>query len=122
MAKKRKKEESAKQKSSKNDDSKLFAFLAVFLSIVGFIIALIAKKDDKYVMYYAKQSLVLFIAMVIARIISLILSFIPIIGQIVSWTLWLLLVVLWVISFVNALSGEEKETPLIGKYARELKI
>ena len=49
----------------KEDDGKLFAFLAVLLSILGFIIALLAKKDNKYVMFYAKQSLVLFIAFII---------------------------------------------------------
>jgi hypothetical protein len=36
----------------KKDDSTIYAFLATILSIVGFIIAIIAKRDDKYVMYY----------------------------------------------------------------------
>ena len=50
-----------KYKKSEQRDSKLFAFLAVLLSVVGFIIALIAKKDNKYVIFYAKQSLILFV-------------------------------------------------------------
>jgi len=39
--------------SKKNDDSTLFAFLAAFLSILGFIIALLTKKDDKYESYFS---------------------------------------------------------------------
>jgi len=50
---------------NKDDERKVFAFLAVLLSIVGFIIALLVKKDDKYVMFYAKESLVIFISMLI---------------------------------------------------------
>ncbi len=92
---------------------KTFAFLAVFLGIIGFLIALLAKKDDKYVMYYAKQSLVLFIAYVIAGFIFAI----PIIGRfILGPILMLVLFVLWIIGIVNAFSGEMKPLPIIGKY------
>ena len=40
--------------ANRSDDRKLFAFLAAFLSIVGFVIAVVTKKDDRYVMFYAK--------------------------------------------------------------------
>ena len=46
-------------------NSKIFAFLAIFLGIIGFLIVLIAKKDDAYAMFYAKQSLILFIFSII---------------------------------------------------------
>ena len=55
MAKKRKKKykiEIPRKIEIKKDDSTIYAFLATILSIIGFIIAIIAKKDDKYVMYY----------------------------------------------------------------------
>lgn len=97
-----------------DDDSKLFAFLATFLSILGFIIALLVKKDDEYVMFYAKQSLVVFIAWIIAAIVS----FIPIIG----WLISLFVLVLWIFSWIYALSGEMKETPVIGHYARKINL
>ena len=53
-----------------NSDSKTLAFIAAFFGIIGFIIAIIAKRDDKYVMYYAKHSLVIFIIAVIAGVIG----------------------------------------------------
>ena len=107
-------------KTNKADDSRVFAFLTTFLSIIGFIIALLVKKDNKYVMFYAKQSLVIFIAAVIAGIIGWILIWIPILGWIIKLALNIIIFVLWLISWINALSGEEKEVPIIVKeYLKE---
>jgi len=110
------------KKQTKADDPKVYAFLATFLSIIGFIIALLTKKDDKYVMFYAKQSLVLFIVYVIAWVVATILAFIPIIGWLIMMLIYLGLLILWLISWINALSGEERETPLIGQYADKINL
>mgnify|MGYP001202021315 CR=1 FL=1 len=76
MAKRKRKR--AKGQSSKgtigsrlsDGDRKLFAFLASFFTIVGFIVALILWKNDKYVMHYAKHGLILFIAQVVIVVLS----------------------------------------------------
>ncbi|MCX5704306.1 MAG: hypothetical protein NT066_07465, partial [Candidatus Omnitrophica bacterium] len=68
MARKRRTVKRAQPAIRKDDDSKLFAWLATFFLIIGFIIALVTKKDNKYVMFYAKQSLVIFIAWIILGI------------------------------------------------------
>ena len=107
-----------KKANKKEDDTKLFAFLATFLSILGFIIALVTKKDNKYVMFYAKQSLIVFIAYVIAAIMVVV----PLVGWVVSPILYLLTFILWIFSWVYALSGEMKETPIIGHFANQIKI
>lgn len=112
MANKQKKRGN-QQTSTKKDNSKAFAWLAVFLGIIGFIIAILVKRDDNYVMYYAKQSLVLFIAAVILGLIFLI----PILGWILGIIGFILYLILWIIGWVYALSGEMKEIPLIGKFA-----
>jgi uncharacterized membrane protein len=119
MAKKKLKN---KKEEKDEGDSKVFAFLATFLSIVGFIIALLAKRDDKYVMYYAKQSLVVFIAALIAWALGGALMWVPILGRLISFLISTLVVVLWIFSVIYSLSGEEKETPVIGKYARKIRI
>jgi len=69
-----------KQVKKKTDDKIVYAFLATFLSIIGFVVALVTKKDDEYVMYYAKQSLVVFLFAVIAWVVNQVVLFIPIIG------------------------------------------
>ena len=111
-------EKAAKQEVNKQDDDKLWGFLAVFLSIIGFIIVILLKKKSRYVMYYAKQSLVLFIVMVIANAVLLV----PLLGWIIFPVLWLIVAVLWVIGWVNALSGKMKPIPVIGKYADQIKL
>ena len=121
MAKIKSKKSERNLKCSK-DDSKLFAFLATFLSIIGFIIAIIVKKDDKYVMFYAKQSLVIFIVAIIAGAISSILNWIPGFGFIIAGVLNIIVLVLWVISWIYALSGERREVPIIGPYAESMRI
>mgnify|MGYP001598163078 FL=1 len=113
------------QELTNKNDSMLFAFLATFLSIIGFIIALIAKRDDKYVMYYAKQSLVVFIATLLLSaagwvfwgIITLLW-----LGNLLWWIAQLIIFLLWLISWVNALSGKMKPTPVIGHFARNFKL
>ena len=122
MAKRKNKKIKRVQKENKQEDSRLFAFLAAFLSIIGFVIALIAKREDKYVMYYAKQSLVIFIIGAIAGIISKILSWIPIMGRIIHFGLSILIFILWLVSWIYALSGEQKHIPIVSDYAEKIDL
>ena len=117
MAKKAK----TKTRLDKECNSKLFAFLATFLSIVGFIIALIAKRDDKYVMHYAKQSLVVFITSLLVGVVGWVFLYsgLAMIVQSVLRVLWL---ILWLFSWIYALSGKEKVVPVIGKYAEKIDL
>lgn len=103
-----------------DSDSKLFALLGIVLSIVGFILAMLLKKDNKYVMFYAKQGLVLFIVAVIVNIVGWVFSIIPIFGRIITGILWILLLVLWIIGIIYSLSGEEKDIPIIGVFAKKI--
>ena len=109
------------KKEEDTGDSKLFAFLAVLLSVVGFIIALVAKRDDKYVMFYAKQSLILFMAGIVVKVLTVLLA-ITIIGLIAVPIVWVIYAILFIIALVNSISGQEKEIPWIGKYARIIKL
>lgn len=104
------------------EDSKLFAFLATFLSIIGFLIALLVKKEDKYVMYYAKQSLIIFMVMLVAGVINAILAWIPGVGVFVAGLISVAVAILWIISWAYSLSGKEKEIPFISKFAGKLNL
>jgi len=124
MAKAKKKEmkKAKEEKTSNTDDSKTFAFLATFLSIIGFIIALVTKKDDKYVMHYAKQSLVVFIASIGLGIIGWIFLFIPIFGRAIYTIAQLASLALWLISWIYALSGKMQEVPIVGSFAKKINL
>jgi len=117
MAKKIEKE--IRREANDEGERKLFAFLGVFLTVIGFIIALATKKDDDYVMFYAKQGLVLFIAWVIVWAVSLVFLVIPFLGWIVMAVLYLGIVLLWVIGMIYSVSGEKKEIPIIGNLAKK---
>ena len=101
------------------EEGKIFAFLAYLLSIIGFLIVLLAKKDNKFAMYHAKQSLVLFIVYMIGWAI---LVFIPFLGWGLLPVWWVIMVIMTIIGIVNAFSGKEKPLPIIGKYAKKIKL
>jgi len=117
MAKKTK----SKSKMDKECNKKIFAFLATFLSIIGFIIALLAKRDDKYVMHYAKQSLVVFITSLLAGVVSWVFVYTSL-AMIIQSVLNILVFILWILSWIYALSGKEKEVPVVGQYARKIDL
>jgi uncharacterized membrane protein len=100
------------------EEGKIWAFLGVFLTLIGFLIVLLAKKDDKYAMYYAKHGLVLGIIWIVLWILNLI----PIIGWVIYVVGGILTLILWVIIFIAALSGEEKKFPVITELASKFKI
>lgn len=105
-----------------DSDSKLFALLGIVLTIVGFILVMFLKKDNKYVIFYAKQGLVLFIAGIIVGIIGWVLDIIPLFGRIITGVLWILIVILWMVGLIYSLSGEEKDIPIIGAFAQKIDV
>ena len=100
--------------TKKESDSILFAWLATFFTIIGFLIGILSKKEDKYAMFYAKQGVVLFLFSIGAGI----LSWIPFIG----WIFWALTIVIWALAWINALSGEKRNTWIIGDLANKIKL
>ena len=110
------------ENKDKSDNKILFAFLAAFLSIIGFIIALIAKRDDKYVMHYAKVSLVVFVVGVVGGAIGALFNWIPIIGSIIKFAISILILVIWVMSWLYALSGRIREIPIISDWAKKINL
>ncbi|MBT3416924.1 DUF4870 domain-containing protein [Candidatus Woesearchaeota archaeon] len=102
--------------------SRTNAFITTFFSIFGFITALLLWKKDKYVMHYAKQSLVIFLFAVLSSIILTILGWIPILGWVIALGLRVLVFVAWVYNWTYALSGEKKYIPVIGEYAKKIDL
>lgn len=125
-AKKKVIKEKAKPKNSKkqkgSNDRIAFAFVATFLSVIGFLIALIAKKDDKYVMFYAKQSLVIFVLAVISAIIVKAVYWIPVIGPIINVALSILVILAWILSWAYALTGKQKEIPVVDHWTGKIDL
>ncbi|KAA5827630.1 YtxH domain-containing protein [Algibacter amylolyticus] len=77
------------------------------ITLIGWIIALVMNNSNKseFASFYIRQMLGL-------MIVSLILSFIPVIG----WILNIVMLVFWIMSLVGALGGEKKLTPVLGEH------
>jgi uncharacterized membrane protein len=97
--------------------SRFFAFISVFLLALGVAIALVARRGDVYAKYYMRQGLVLTMA-IIALVLVVVVPF----GVILTFLGLLLMISLWVIGWLHALSGEEMPIPLIGKLGEKLKL
>ena len=102
------------------DESKMFAFLGILLTVIGYVIVYFTRRKDKYAMYYAKQGLVIFIAWIIFAVAGWMLKWIPVMGGIIEGVLTAIILVLWVIGIIYSLSGKEKEIPIIGAFAKKI--
>ena len=103
---------------NKKDNSIICAFVATFFSVIGFVITIIFWKDDDYAMFYAKQSLVIFVIAIVVSLLNKIFIFIPIIGFGIMFVLNVVVLVLWVLSWVYAISGEKKDVWIAGILAK----
>jgi uncharacterized membrane protein len=98
------------------EEGKSWAAIA-YLGIL-FLIPLLAKKDNDFAQYHARQGLVLFIAYVILSFVLMI----PVLGWIASGIGYLLLFILFIIGLINALGGKKKPLPIIGQWGENMKI
>jgi len=114
---------------AKNDDSKIWAFLGAFLTWLGFLIVYLAKKEDKYAMYYARHGLALTIIGIVLVVVQVVVgvfgalfwALAVILGVVVS-LLWIGWLILWLITWIYALSGKTKGVPLVTSVAEKLKF
>ncbi|MBN2459768.1 hypothetical protein JXB28_05780 [Candidatus Woesearchaeota archaeon] len=96
-------------KSTKSgDEGKVIAIVA-YITLIGWIVALIMNNDKKndLASYHIRQSLLLMIT-------GIVLMWIPIIG----WILGIVLFVFWLMGLISAIKGEKKPIPLIGEPAQ----
>jgi len=52
----------------------------------------------------------------------MIMDFIPFIGKIVQFILVAFVIIIWVITLIYSLSGKEKDTFIIGDFARKINL
>lgn len=91
-------------------DSKTTGIVS-YLTIIGWVVALAAGDKSEYSKFHINQSLVLFIGFVIANVVGYLP--VPFMG-LISWALGIFVFVLWIMAFIGACQGQEKEAPLIG--------
>ena len=103
------------------------AALACLFSLPGGIVFLVLEKKNKFVRFYAMQSVLLgglnIIVSAVVFIVCAVLSKIPILGALLNFLIWfavfLVFSVAWIITIVKAFSGVEWEIPVLGPIARK---
>jgi fumarate reductase subunit D len=98
------------------DDSKAFAAIG-YIGILCFV-PLLLKKDSPYAQFHGKQGLVLFIAEVVIFFINII----PVLGQLVWLFASVLFLILSIFGLLKAWNGESWELPVLGEYAKKIKL
>ena len=86
----------------------------VYLGILIVVPFLTDAKEDPFVKFHIKQGLTLLILDVVVWFFA----FIPFIGWMFGWILWLVVFIFMIIGIMNAVQGQEKELPVIGGYAK----
>jgi uncharacterized membrane protein len=93
-----------------NIKSRLFAFLAFFIPILGSFLALIFEGEDKYIVFYSKQGFIF--GVLILGIFSFFSFFIR--GKIVG-----IMFIVWAIGCIFALLGKEGGLPILRSIANK---
>ncbi len=103
-----------KGKTSTGMEQNLEGLLCYVLGWITGIIFLLLEKENKFVRFHAIQSIVVFGAY---TVIAIILSFIPVVGWIISSLLGILAFILWIVLMVKAYQGQMYKLPIAGDIA-----
>ena len=95
------------------DESRLYAALSYLFILV--LVPLFMKRDDAFVMYHAKQGLVVMVGYVLAMIAV---NWVSIIGNL----LWLVLMIVSVVGVIQAAQGKRWRIPVISDIADKFSL
>jgi len=98
--------------TSQIGEGKTIAIIA-YITIIGLIIAFVMnnEKKNEFASYHIKQSLGLSLTGLALSMIGII----PILGWIISILGSFVLLVMWIVSLINAINEKEKPAPILGE-------
>lgn len=93
------------------------------LAAIGYIwilclLPLLGKRESEFAQFHGKQGLVLTITSFIVWLVA----WVPLIGWVIGFFGTIGLLVLAVLGIQNAMQGKYWEMPVLGKYARQIKL
>lgn len=92
------------------EEQKVVSILVFFIEFL-FFIPIVSYKDSAYAKTVANQTLTLFAAGIVSRIIGKILGYIPVLGGIVAWLISIALLVLAITKIIDAANGKIRNLP-----------
>ena len=119
----------------KSRPSRVPAFLAYLLLVVGWLFVLVAHRDDEFARFHTRQSIMLVLSAIVSlgawAIFGWIISWIPFVGPVVATASFALVIsvglylfVLWIVGMISVLQAKERplSIPIIGRWIRRLPI
>jgi uncharacterized membrane protein len=112
-----------------SQSSRYLAFFSYLLSLPGALFVLLARRDDLFAVYHARQSLRLAIigiaAPLIWVVVAWVLAWIPLIGGMLGVVLFALVIatyvgilISWIAGMIYSLKGQVRPMPLFGTRSR----
>jgi uncharacterized membrane protein len=90
--------------------------LVSYLTLIGFIVAIVmhSNKKTKLGAFHLRQVLGIFLTGLAVGFSQIILLFIPILGWLAIFCLWVCMLGLWVMGLISAANGQMKPLPVVG--------
>mgnify|MGYP007123668953 FL=1 len=105
-----------RQKEIKMSDDRVFAAIS-YIGILC-LIALLLKKNDRFIEFHAKQGLVLFFAEVVIFFVNII----PFLGQMVWFLASILFLIFSVVGIIKSLQGEMWKMPILHDFSKKINL
>lgn len=106
----------AEVKAPEKSDGGKNTTMAIIAYFLFFVPLLTDSKNDPFVKFHVKQSLLLFVLVVVNMVLGAVISFIWFfIGPLVGLGLF----VLWIMGVINAANGKMQPVPVVGQYAEQ---
>jgi uncharacterized membrane protein len=92
-----------------------------YLTLIGFIVAAVLQTSRKTELgaFHLRQTLGLLLTTIAVIIVGSLLLFIPVLGWMCDFALWVALFALWIMGLIGAIKGEMKPVPIIGHLYQE---
>ncbi len=103
-------------KTSMGMEANLAALLACVFGWVTGLIFFLLEKENKFVRFYALQSILVSVVFFVA---SIVLTFIPFVNMVALPVISIVAVIIWIVSMVKAYQGEKFKLPIIGDMAEK---
>ena len=103
-------------KTSMGLEPNIAGLLCYVLGWISGLVFILIEKENTFVRFHAMQSIIVFGAI---SIVSIVISFIPFIGTIISGLLSVLALVLWIVLMIKAYQGNMYKLPWAGDLAEK---
>ena len=103
-------------KTSTGLEENVAGLLCYVLGWITGLVFILIEKENKFVRFHAMQSIIVFGALTVVRIV---LGFIPFIGVVLNIIIGIVALILWIVLMIKAYQGQKYKVPWAGDLAEK---